>query len=116
MELEARRAIRVYHKDFQDYFVNIEIEGIFYRGNLGNISETGLCAILPEDFVAMTNIIVSGSVEYIPLKDHLDFIGRIAWKTPYEFHRRKFVMIGMEFTQKIIFPEYLLALNLSFDT
>lgn len=115
MNSDFRKTTRIYPKDFVDYSVTLNYNGTIYKGFLGNISENGLCAIMPSEFQPNANAIIDGSIIYNPLKDELKITGRLAWKTNYEFQKKNTVMIGMEFTSKIKFPEYLIALSMSFE-
>jgi glyoxylate utilization-related uncharacterized protein len=115
MNSQIRKADRIFPKDFADYAVHINTNGENFSGYLGNISETGLCAIMPANFQAEVNEINEGSILHWPTGDNMEITGRIAWKTNYEFQKKPHIMIGMEFSDKIIFPEYLLALSLSVE-
>jgi hypothetical protein len=112
---EIRRATRVYPKDFVDYSVKLEYNDAIYTGFLGNISETGLCGILPQTFIADQNDVVDGSLVFNPLKDEIPISGKIVWKTDYNYNNDKYVMIGMHFVTPITLPEYLMALTMSVD-
>ena len=115
MNSEIRKADRIFPKDFADYAVQLNANGDSFSGYLGNISETGLCAIMPANFPSEVNEINEGSVLHWPTGDNMEIAGRVAWKTNYEFQKKPHIMIGMEFSDKIIFPEYLLALSLSVE-
>lgn len=115
MRLEIRKSDRIFPKDFADYAVHLNASGENFSGYLGNISESGLCAIMPSTFQPEINDISEGSVLHWPTGDNMEIIGRIAWKTSYEFQKKPHTMIGMEFSETIIFPEYLLALSLSVE-
>ncbi|MBP9885694.1 MAG: PilZ domain-containing protein [Leptospiraceae bacterium] len=113
MNSEIRKADRIFPKDFADYAVQLHTSGENFSGYLGNISETGLCAIMPASFQPEVNEMSEGSVLHWPTGDNMEVAGRIAWKRDYEFQKKPHTMIGMEFSRTITFPEYLLALSLS---
>jgi hypothetical protein len=115
MSSNFRRATRIYHKDLAHYKVNISFNGVNYKGNLGNISENGMCAILPSDFIAPQGSYLKGFLFYEPLKEKILIEGKLAWKTDYEYHNESMVMFGMEFSEQVVFPEYLMALTMSFE-
>ncbi len=115
MASDFRRATRVFHKDFVDYKVNLNFDGIVFKGDLGNISENGLCAIMPEEFNAVQGAVVNGFLTYEPAKEKIDLAGRIAWRTNYEHHKEPRIMLGMEFSEPFYFPEHLMALSMSFE-
>jgi hypothetical protein len=113
MSSEIRKASRIFPKDFADYAVQLHASGENFSGYLGNISEKGLCAIMPATFQPEVDEQSEGSVLHWPTGDNMEIAGRIAWKTAYEFQKKPHTMIGMEFSEAITFPEYLLALSLS---
>ncbi|MCB1177130.1 MAG: PilZ domain-containing protein [Leptospiraceae bacterium] len=115
MSSDFRKATRVYHKDLNHYKVNFSMDGIEYRGKLGNISENGMCAIMPTDFQAPQGSELQGYLLYEPLKEKIEVQGKVAWKTDYEHQNEIQQMFGMEFTGSVEFPEYLMALTMSFE-
>lgn len=115
MNSDIRRAERIFPKDFADYSVQLHAGGENFSGYLGNISETGLCAIMPVNFRLEVNDLSEGSVLHWPTGDNMEIAGRIAWRMSYEYQKKPHVMVGMEFSETITFPEYLLALSLSIE-
>lgn len=113
MKTEIRKSDRIFPKDFADYAVHMNANGESFSGYLGNISESGLCAIMPASFKAEVNDTLDGSILHWPTSDNMEISGRIAWKSEMEFQKKPHIMIGMEFSEKFIFPEYLIALSLS---
>lgn len=112
---EARRYTRIYHKDLKDYKVIIQLPDDLFQGNLGNISDGGLCAILPKSFPAEINKLIQGHLLYLPYGEKYKFEGRIAWFSDYEFNGKLHTMIGLEFTSPITLPEHLMALAMSLE-
>ncbi len=55
MNSEIRKADRIFPKDFADYAVQLHTSDENFSGYLGNISETGLCAIMPASFQPEVN-------------------------------------------------------------
>lgn len=116
MHSDFRKSSRVFPKDFIDYKVNLVLGDSVYQGHLGNISENGMCAVMGTDFQPHENQILEGSIYYAPVDDTMVIKGRVVWKSEYK-HQNKAPqnMIGMEFAEKIVFPEYLLAQTMAIE-
>ena len=115
MNIDNRNATRVYPKDFIDYAVQVESQGFNYNGYLGNVSETGMCGILPLSFTVNKGESIKGHIHHIPLDDHIDFSGKVVWSEEYQFQKKQHVMIGVQFLELVELPDYLFALSLSFE-
>lgn len=116
MSVENRAATRVYPKDFIDYTSQVEVDGVRYTGFLGNISETGMCAILPDNFSGQKGDIITGYVHHIPMDDKIEFSGKLVWTEDYEFRHKKYIMVGIQFTEMVDLPDYLFALSLAVES
>lgn len=115
MGSDFRRNNRIYHKDLIDYKVFFMENGNYVQGGLGNISESGLCAIMPIDFSIQAGDELQGYLSYAPQRDEMDISGRVAWVTDYEHHGTPQIMLGVEFFTPLHFPEHLMALSMSFE-
>lgn len=115
MSSDFRKNTRIYHKDLIDYKVFLAFEGSVTQGSLGNISETGLCAIMPTNFKAEQGLAVKGHLLYAPQSDKIDIEGRVAWVADYEHSGVSQLMLGVEFSSPLPFPEHLMALSMSFE-
>lgn len=115
MNSDARRYTRIYHKDLKYYKVVLEKLGRVLQGELGNISEGGFCAILPQNTELQVGEIVSGYLYYIRETNRYPFEGKIAWFSDYKHQGKIYDMIGLEFTSPIALPEHLLALAMSLE-
>lgn len=115
MNSESRRYTRIYHKDLKDYKVVFQFPDDMFQGSLGNISDGGLCAVLPKSFPASRGDLLNGYLLYLPYNEKYKFEGKVAWSSDYEFNGRLHVMIGLEFTSPVTLPEHLLALAMSLE-
>lgn len=115
MSSEARRYIRIYHKDLKDYKVVIEKFGSSFKGELGNISEGGCCVILPKGAELQRGEVIRGNLYYIHDTTQCPFEGRVAWISDYEHGGRIHSILGLEFTSPVNLPEHLLALSMSLE-
>jgi hypothetical protein len=117
MGVDFRKNPRIYHKDLIHYKVFLSRGEVdFVEGSLGNISETGLCAIVSKNFEPKVGEELQGYVRYVPLDDRLSIKGRVVWVTEYEHKGTKQIMLGLEFYAPVQFPEHLLALSMSFES
>jgi hypothetical protein len=107
------RATRVRPKEFRDFSVTLQTEESLFTGLLGNISETGLCAILATNSDLKIDDDFEVSVQHWPTGDDIEMLGRVAWRKEIVFDDRPHVMLGMEFRKRVELPEYLIALTYS---
>ncbi|MEM7181744.1 MAG: PilZ domain-containing protein [Spirochaetota bacterium] len=112
---ETRKDTRVYTKDFIDYSTRIEVGGSYYAGILGNISETGICVILPENFPKEEGLEIRGTVHHVALDETIQFTGKTVWTDDYLMENKSRVMIGARFSEKIELPDYLFMLSVDLD-
>lgn len=115
MYSELRKATRIYPKDFSDYTVNIEINGFLLKGYLGNISSGGLCAIMNQDFPLTENSVINGFLMDEPFKQNMPFSGKIVWISDYLYKKDQKKMLGVEFNEKVNFPERLEAISIAIE-
>lgn len=113
-----RSRTRISPRDFIDYVVSIQIGAVEYQGFLGNISENGLCAIIPHSGAvdAPAGVSVSGRVVSRRLEGPLSYKGRAAWQSSSQIHNQPHVLIGVEFEKTMSLPDPLLALGMSTDS
>lgn len=115
MVFQQRRSERVSYKNFSDYSVSFTADDKTYTGLLGNISDGGMCAILPAEFPAEIGGLLKGELKYKPYSDIYPISTKIVWKANYLLKDEPKIMIGMEFAEKFVLPEYLIALSMSFE-
>lgn len=114
--MQNRKAPRIYPKDFIDYSIIFDEEGNSSKGFLGNISEGGLCAVMPLEFQASVDTKKKGSILHEPSKEKLPFEGRVAWKLEYEINKQQKLMVGLEFSSPLELPEQLMVISLSVES
>lgn len=89
MSEDHRHSIRVYPRDFKDYDIFIQLEfGDSYNGHMGNVSETGLCCIMPEQCEVSMGDALSGYIQHIPMGERISFKGTVVWEKSYEFQKK----------------------------
>ena len=113
---QNRKAPRIYPKDFADYSVTFEMDGSQPKGFLGNISEGGLCAVMPPDFSCSVDSRLKGFILQESLKEKVPFEGRVAWKIDYEINKVPKVMLGLEFSNSLDLPEQLMVISLAVES
>lgn len=115
MNSDSRRYTRIYHKDLKDYKVIFRLPDDIYQGSLGNISDGGLCAILPKSFSTNRGELLKGYLLYVPYDEKYEFQGRVAWTSDYSMGGTMHTMIGLEFSGSVYLPEHLMALAMSLE-
>lgn len=113
-----RSRTRISPRDFIDYVVSLRIGDVEYQGFLGNISEDGLCAVIPHSGAveAPIDAPVSGKVVSRRLQAPLAYKGRAAWQSSSQIHNQPHVLIGVQFEKTMTLPDPLLALGMSTDS
>ncbi len=113
-----RSRTRISPRDFIDYVVSIRIGDAEYQGFLGNISQNGLCVIVPHSgqVDAPAGVSVNGKVVSRRLEVPLAYHGRAAWQSSSQIHNQPHVLIGVEFEDAMTLPDPLLALGMSTDS
>lgn len=114
--MQNRKAPRIYPKDFIDYAITFGEEGKTSKGFLGNISEGGLCAVMPIDFQVNVDSKEKGFIIHEPSKEKIPFEGRVAWKLEYDINKQPKLMIGLEFSAPLELPEQLMVISLSVES
>ena len=115
MSAELRKSTRIYPKDLADYSVHLKILGDIISGTLGNISQGGLCAIMPESFHLENGLSVEGFLKDNPFQETMPFQGKVAWETEIMLKKIKRKMVGIQFTGSVDFPERLDAISLTLE-
>lgn len=109
-----RRGIRLKPKEFEEYKVRIDLGELTLEGSLGNISDSGLCVILPEDaLLDEVGSEVTGAIHSKIRTEYLDFQGRIAWSNLSE--DEKGYLSGIEFSQTIVLSNHLITKSMLDD-
>lgn len=114
---KERSGPRIAPRDFHDFTVQLHHEDTVSLGHLGNISETGLCIVLPVgvDFPAEKTTI-EGYVMSRRIKDTLEFGGKVAWKATSSVEGKECLLAGIQFHGPVELPDALVALSISADS
>ncbi len=114
--MAIERSARIAPKDFRDFTVQLHYEDTVTLGHLGNISETGLCIVLPAgvDFPPEKTL-VEGFVMSRRLPTTLEFTGRVAWKARGDVQGEESLLAGIQFHKSVDLPDALMAVSISLD-
>ncbi|MBX7059840.1 MAG: PilZ domain-containing protein [Leptospirales bacterium] len=106
---------RVSPRDFEDYSVQLLAGDSFFSGMLGNISEDGLCVLIPGNVEIPDDCrqIERGNILSRHLKEPIEFRGDIVWTAPAEGEHEQLTMAGIHFQSALALPESLTARSLS---
>ena len=110
-----RKKERIYPKDFQDYTVFLKKEGWEIQGNLGNISESGMCVLIrgEEDLPIEQKKLLSGEISSRMLDAPIEFKAHVAWTGSTSIQGKPYHLIGMSFSGELMLPTPLLVLGMS---
>jgi len=111
----VRKDVRIIPKKFQDYIVRIDLDEITLEGDLGNISDSGLCIIMDnESLKDEVGSHITGAIFSKPLSEYIDFEGRILWTKEYPGKETRY-LYGVEFDSSIRLTQTLLLKSLTED-
>ncbi len=109
---------RVAVREFEDYSVQLLLEDCFYSGMLGNISEKGLCILIPGavEIPERSRRIERGNILSRYLEERIEFSGDIIWTAPAESHEERLTLAGVEFDAPLELPVQLTAISMAAET
>lgn len=108
------RSPRFYPRDFNEYIVHIESGLITLEGKLGNISESGICVLMPGDDLSQTSA-VEGSVIERKTGKRLEFLGDVIWRVNKQLGNKEKFLYGIRFRSPLELTESLILINLSLE-
>lgn len=110
-----RRGIRITPKEFEEYKIRIDLDELTFEGNLGNISDSGLCVIMSEDsLMDEVGSEITGAILSRKKSDYLDFQGKIVWSRESSNEEGQFLS-GIEFDETIVLTNELLLKSMLFE-
>lgn len=114
--MATERSARIAPKDFRDFTVQLHHEDAVTLGHLGNISDRGLCIVLPPgvDF-PIEKTPVEGYVLSRRMGEPLEFSGKVAWKAHGTVQGSEYLLAGIQFHTAQDLPDTLMALSISVD-
>ncbi|MCR9142853.1 MAG: PilZ domain-containing protein [bacterium] len=108
-----KRSPRLYHNVLNKFKLelSLNIAGSEFFGILGDLSEDGLCAVIPVEDGSMLATEnggeVHGSILGKDLREELKFDARIAWQEMATFKGKHSFLLGIEFIESVKLPEVL---------
>ncbi|WP_010570447.1 PilZ domain-containing protein [Leptospira broomii] len=108
------RSPRFYPKDFNEYIVHVESGLITLEGKLGNISESGICILMPGEDLP-TTVAIEGSVIERKTGKRLEFLGDVVWCISKQIGTKEKFLYGIRFRFPMELTESLILINLSLE-
>ena len=108
-----KRSPRLYHNVLNKFKLelSLNIAGSDFFGILGDLSQEGLCAVIPlDDDITMATEVgaeVHGAILGEDLIEELKFDARIAWQEMANFKGKHSFLLGIEFAHAIRLPPVL---------
>lgn len=113
MKVERSRP-RIAPKEFADYSVQVTLEDRYFTGKMGNISEEGMCVLIPGSVaVSDSGSAVKGTIQSRQLADTIGFNGSVAWASDAAVANRPHTLVGVKFDRSVELPVSLIALGMS---
>lgn len=106
---------RVAPRTFRGFSVQASVDERYFAAELGNISENGLCLLIPGRVKVREHDNIEGLVQASHLNVRLEFNGRVAWTAVATRSSRDLTLIGVEFSEEIELPTSLIALGMAAD-
>ncbi|WP_244594461.1 PilZ domain-containing protein [Leptospira ryugenii] len=112
MESE-RRLPRISPREFRDFEIHLDVDGITIIGTLGNISEEGLCFLGEDDFLSdeVQNSVI-GTILWAGGTKRIFFEGKIMWVQTSKIRGKEYQLAGVQFNEKLNLTDSLLARSL----
>ncbi|TGN18871.1 PilZ domain-containing protein [Leptospira idonii] len=108
-----RRLPRISPREFRDFEVHLDLDGVTLSGKLGNISEEGLCYLGEDDLLSdeLQNVVL-GTILWARGTKRIFFEGKIVWTQTAVIRGVKYFLAGIQFTEKLNLSDSLLARSL----
>ncbi len=110
--IQQRNKPRVYTNEMNHFTVRLsEADGTEFTGYVGDISEEGLCAILPgeagREFAA--EVVLKGEIGGSYLPENMSFSARLVWQAAGEERGETVRLLGLQFQDKVDLPDQVIA-------
>lgn len=105
-----QRSPRIYANDLNQFKLelNLNLAGEEFFAYLGDISEDGLCAIVPMDGDGVLHTDVGAEIEGVllgkNLEEQMHFQARVAWQDMGNVKGRNSYLVGVEFSSPVYLP------------
>ncbi len=106
-----KRSPRLYHNQLNKFKLelNLNIAGSEFFGILGDLSEEGLCAVIPagddeNEIATEIGAEIRGSILGKEMSEVLEFDARVAWQDMAEFRNAHSFLLGIEFLTRVALP------------
>ncbi|MCZ8156795.1 MAG: PilZ domain-containing protein [Leptospira sp.] len=108
-----RRLPRISPRQFKDFEVHLDIDGVTLIGQLGNISEEGLCFLGKDDLLSdeVGNPIL-GTILLSQSNNRIFFEGKVMWVQPTKIRNVEFFLAGIQFNERFNLTDSMLARSL----
>lgn len=99
---ELRKDTRIYPKEFTDYKIRLDWDELTLEGYLGNISDSGICVILPHDYLKDDiGSTITGAILSHTYEEYFEFQGKIVWTRIEKKGQKSNYILGIQFTEPI---------------
>jgi hypothetical protein len=105
-----RRLPRISPREFRDFEVQLDLDGLTIIGKLGNISEEGLCFVGEDDLLSdELNNTVLGTILWANGSQRMFFEGKVMWVQTTKIRGVECYLAGLQFNEKIKLTDSMLA-------
>lgn len=109
--IQQRNKPRVYTNEMNHFEVHLKTGDVSLSGYVGDISEEGLCAVIPgENLPAVEkDAAVSGKIGGSYLQSEMTFDARVVWQSEIEQRGGRVRLLGLQFSQSVDLPDQIIA-------
>jgi|JI8StandDraft_1071087.scaffolds.fasta_scaffold00679_8 hypothetical protein len=105
-----RRLPRISPREFRDFEVQLDLDGLTLIGKLGNISEEGLCFVGEDDLLSdELNHDILGTILWAKGTQRMFFEGKVMWVQTTKIRGVECYLAGLQFSEKIKLTDSMLA-------
>lgn len=108
-----RNYSRVASRTFQDFRAQVTVTDRYFAGELGDITESGLCLVLPGGVRVSDGEVIQGEIRAEHLALSMQFAGKVAWTSDGVKAGKPCRLVGVSFDQELELPEAVIALGMS---
>ncbi|MDZ4724711.1 MAG: PilZ domain-containing protein [Leptospira sp.] len=108
-----RRLPRISPREFRDFEIHLDLDGVTLIGKLGNISEEGLCFLGEDDLLSdELQTLVIGTILWANRTQRMFFEGKIMWVQTAKIRGVEYHLAGIQFDVKLNLTDSMLARSL----
>lgn len=109
--IQQRNKPRVYTNEMNHFEVHLDLGDNGATGYIGDISEEGMCAVVPGDDTPgfEKDAPLTGKIGGSYLPEEMRFEAEVVWQSASEQRGQKVQLLGLKFTKAVDLPDQVIA-------